>query len=119
MFKPAVILVAACLFSGSALAHAHLKAASPAENAKVAASPAGLSLTFSEALEVKLSGVTLKGPDGKTVATGTAVLDTKDGRVMRVPLEGALPPGKYTVQWRALSKDGHSTHGSYDFTVAP
>mgnify|MGYP001030762930 CR=1 FL=1 len=119
MLKPAVIVIAACLFSGSALAHAHLKAAEPAEGARIAASPTALSLSFSEALEAKLSGVTLKGPDGKTIATGTAVLDAKDQRVLRVPLDGALRAGKYTVHWRALSKDGHSTHGSYAFTVAP
>jgi methionine-rich copper-binding protein CopC len=117
MLKPAVIVVAACLFSGSALAHAHLKTADPAEGARVANAPAALSLTFSEALEAKLSGVTLKGPDSKTVKTGTLTLDPNDKRAMRVPLDGALRPGKYTVQWRALSKDGHSTHGSYDFTV--
>jgi methionine-rich copper-binding protein CopC len=119
MLKPAVIVIATCLFSGSALAHAHLKVADPAGDARVAASPTALSLSFSEALEAKLSGVTLKGPDGKTIATGAPVLDAKDKRVMRVPLDGALRAGKYTVQWRALSKDGHSTHGSYDFTVAP
>jgi methionine-rich copper-binding protein CopC len=119
MLKPLVIVAAACLFSGSALAHAHLKAANPASGARVAASPAALSLTFSEALEAKLSSVTLKGPEGKTIATGAAVLDANDRRSMRVPLNGALPAGKYTVQWQALSKDGHSTRGSYDFTVAP
>ena len=119
MLKPLVILAAACLFSSGALAHAHLKAANPAAGARVAASPAALSLTFSEALEAKLSGVTLKGPDGQTIATGAPMLDADDKRAMRVPLKGTLPAGKYTVQWRALSKDGHSTHGSYDFTVAP
>jgi methionine-rich copper-binding protein CopC len=32
-----------------------------------------------------------------------------------VPLTSPLPDGKYTVDWRALSTDGHPTTGSYGF----
>jgi copper resistance protein C len=36
-----------------------------------------------------------------------------------VPLNGVLGAGKYTVKWHALSRDGHATRGSYEFTVLP
>jgi methionine-rich copper-binding protein CopC len=116
-----VALAATILLSSTygALAHAHLKAQMPAADAKVSTSPATLSLTFSEGLEIGLSGATLKDANGKAVKTGTATLATNDDRRITVPLDGALAPGNYTVEWHVLSKDGHTTHGSYQFTVGP
>jgi len=102
-----------------ALAHAHLKAQMPATDAKVSASPAALSLTFSEGLEIGLSGATVKDANGKAMKTGPATLAANDDKRMTVPLDGALAPGSYTVEWHVLSKDGHTTHGSYPFTVGP
>jgi methionine-rich copper-binding protein CopC len=102
---------------GQALAHAHLTSEVPAANASVSPSPTQLTLKFSEELELKLSGVTITGPDKKEVALGTASLDPKDGATLIVPISASLAAGKYTVAWHALSKDGHKTNGSYAFTV--
>lgn len=111
---------AACVLSaGSAFAHAHLQAEVPAANAVVAQSPAALSLTFSEGLEAALSGASLKGPDGTPAPTGIAALDPADDKVMIVPISGHLAAGRYVVEWHALSKDGHATHGTYRFDVVP
>jgi hypothetical protein len=52
------------------------------------------------------------------VPTGDATLDPA-GTTLIVTVTGALPAGAYTVDWRALSKDGHTTKGSYVFTVGP
>ena len=38
---------------------------------------------------------------------------------LMVPVSGTLAPGIYTVEWHALSGDGHKTHGSYKFTIKP
>jgi methionine-rich copper-binding protein CopC len=38
---------------------------------------------------------------------------------LSVPVIGTLQPGIYTVEWHALSTDGHKTTGSYSFTVKP
>lgn len=122
MMKPpiAVLALAGSLLSaGEASAHAHLQAETPAADAVVTSAPAALSLGFSEGLEIGLSGVTLKAPDGYVVPTGTATLAPGDDKQMSVPLNGALAAGAYTVEWHALSKDGHTTHGTYHFTVSP
>jgi methionine-rich copper-binding protein CopC len=37
--------------------------------------------------------------------------------VMRIGLK-PLVAGKYTVQWHAMSADGHETDGRYTFTVS-
>jgi len=116
---PALILIA-CLTSASpALAHAHLNAESPPADGVLAASPPTLSLNFSEGLEIVLSGVILKGQDGRVISTGAAVLTPNDDKKITVPLNGALSAGRYTVEWHALSRDGHATHGCYKFAVLP
>lgn len=105
--------------SAPALAHAHLKSAIPAAHATVATAPTELDLKFSEALDLKFSGVTITGPDKAPVSTGAAALGAGDGATLVVPIAGPLAAGPYKVEWHALSKDGHKTRGSYDFTVKP
>jgi copper resistance protein C len=112
-----IALFACLLFDGSAWAHAHLRAENPAADGTVRNPPTALSLTFSEGLEIKLSGVTLKGSDGNAVSTGAPSLNPSDDKLMTVPIIGQLGTGVYTVEWHALSKDGHTTHGTYQFTV--
>jgi len=34
-----------------------------------------------------------------------------------VPITGKLAPGKYVVEWHALSTDGQDSSGSYSFTL--
>lgn len=115
-----MIVTAAALLSlscSSAFAHAHLTGATPADGAVVASSPVSLSLYFTEAIEPKLSGATLKRPDGAPVDVGTASLGAADDRLMSVALPRPLGQGVYTVEWHAFSRDGHTTRGTYHFTV--
>lgn len=116
---PALALAICLLSASSAFAHAHLTAETPSANNVVAGSPTSLSLGFSEGLEIGLSGVTLKAADGQPVPTGAPALAPGDDKQMSIPLNGPLSAGKYTVEWHALSTDGHTTHGSYQFTVGP
>lgn len=111
----ALILTAAA--ASQALAHAHLKTSSPAENASVV-SPGELDLTFTEELNLKFSGVKVTDPDKKEIKLGDAALKDHD-KVLAVPISGTLAPGDYTVDWHVLSTDGHKTSGSYMFTVKP
>jgi methionine-rich copper-binding protein CopC len=102
-----------------AIAHAHLASANPAVDGAVAVSPAELDLKFSEAVNLKFSGVKVAGPDKATVATGDASLAQGDESMLVVPVSPALSAGAYTVDWHVLSKDGHKSHGTYKFTVKP
>lgn len=115
----ALALATYILSGSSAFAHAHLQAEMPAADALVRVAPTRLALAFSEGLEIKLSGVSLRGPNDKIVPTEAASLDSSDDKLMSVPITGLLGAGKYTVEWHALSKDGHATHGSFQFTVGP
>jgi methionine-rich copper-binding protein CopC len=104
---------------GRAFAHAHLASATPAIDGMVAVSPTELDLKFSEAVNLKFSGVKVAGPDKATVATGDASLAQGDESMLVVPVSSALSAGAYTVDWHVLSKDGHKSHGTYKFTVKP
>jgi methionine-rich copper-binding protein CopC len=105
-------------FAGQAFAHAHLVSTTPAVNGTVATAPTELDLKFSEDLNLKFSGVKVTGPKKAAVQTGAGML-MDDGTTLMVPISGTLAPGLYTVQWRALSGDGHKTNGTYKFTIKP
>jgi methionine-rich copper-binding protein CopC len=104
--------------AGEALAHAHLKGATPPVNGSVTVPPTEIDLDFSEGVNLKFSGIDVSGPGGP-VALGTATLMAGDDTMLTVPVTGTLGAGAYTVSWHALSTDGHKTHGTYKFTVKP
>jgi hypothetical protein len=104
--------------ASAALAHAQLDRAEPGVGAEVA-SPKQLLLTFTEGVEPKFSSVTLSSPNGETEPLGPLGVDPANPAVMVVKVDKALPPGVYTVKWRATSIDTHKTQGSFNFTVKP
>jgi copper resistance protein C len=122
MSKPirasAVAAVICLALAGQAVAHAHLVSATPPVGGAVETSPPELDLKFSEALNLKFSGVTVTGPDKAEVELTDPMLMDNDTTFMAT-IPNKLAPGAYTVEWHALSADGHKTHGTYTFTVKP
>ena len=114
----AVAGVLAFGFTGAAFAHAHLKTSTPAADSTLTAAPTEIDLTFTEDVNLKFTGIKLANADKKAVTTGDGMLMDKDTTLM-VPVTGAVGPGAYTVDWHALSKDGHKTSGTFTFTVQP
>lgn len=102
------------LIATAAAAHAHLTASNPPANAAVAA-PRTLSLSFSEALEPKFSGLTLAGPGGAPVTLSVSASDDRKS-LLATPTR-PLAAGAYKVVWHAVARDGHRMEGAYAFTV--
>lgn len=96
----------------AAFAHAELERADPRVGSTVAAAPAVVTLDFSEELEAKGSSAEARDRSGVRVDRGMSVA----ARRMILQLK-ALPPGEYTVVWRARSVDGDTTQGRFVFTV--
>ena len=48
----------------------------------------------------------------------TTVHDSAEPTIIYAPLEQSLQSGSYTVQWTAVSEDGHEITGSYQFKVS-
>jgi copper resistance protein C len=122
MVKHRIIAAAAVLAGvgtlGAAILHAHafLDHASPAVGSRLPAAPAAVTMWFTEQLEAAFTTATVTDQAGNPVDAGPAQIDPRDATVLRVPLK-KLPPGTYTVAWRALSVDTHTTTGHFSFTV--
>jgi methionine-rich copper-binding protein CopC len=120
----AAVLVAQMFLTGprAALAHARLIRSTPAHQARLAAPPGRVELWFSELLEdgfnsvevVRAAEVTAK--PRTNLARGAPTVDRDDRTRMTVPVQ-ELGPGDYAVEWRVLSRDGHSAAGRFTFRV--
>jgi len=108
--------VAVTLMAAAASAHPTLKSASPAADVPSTSSPAEIKLEFSEGVIAKFSGLELKDERGKTIATGVAMVDPKEKRLL-VPVRAPLNPGRYTVNWHVVSEDTHRVQGQYSFRI--
>jgi copper resistance protein C len=69
---------------------------------------------FSKGVELKFTKVKLTGPGMKAIDTGPAKLDPGDNTLLTIPIT-TLPDGKYKIDWRVVSTDGHKTNGTYGF----
>jgi methionine-rich copper-binding protein CopC len=116
IMKAIVLSTALVWLATPAFAHAHLKSADPADTAVLDSSPASISLSFTEGLELAFSGIVLTGPSGP-VTLGAAGLAGDDHARLVIPVPAPLAAGTYTVNWHALSTDGHKTIGRTVFTV--
>jgi methionine-rich copper-binding protein CopC len=113
--RSALVAVALAI-AGAAQAHAFLDHADPRVGATVAKAPAQLRLWFTQDLVSAFCRVSVAGPPGFAGA-GPAAPAPGDPRSLVVPLHGPTPPGVYTVRWRVLSVDTHTTEGDFSFRV--
>jgi methionine-rich copper-binding protein CopC len=106
------------LFPASeAFAHAQLVKADPAVGSTETGPTTQIWLKFNEPIRVPPSAVRLTWPDGHREVLKALARDPHDRNAVAAPLPGRLGPGRYTVEWRALSPDGHNTQGTFSFTV--
>lgn len=113
--------LALAVAAGPAFAHAKLlsevpAAADAADAAATAAPVSELRLSFSEALNVAFSKVEIVDAAGQATA-GAVALDAADNKVLVVTLAAPLTAGAYTVNWTAVSDDGHKMMGTYTLNV--
>lgn len=112
-------LAALTLFSLLAtIAHAHalLEHADPRVGSTVANAPKELSLWFTQKIEPAFSKVEVRDVDGARVDAADVRLDPSDPTLLHVTLR-PLARGTYTVHWRVLSRDTHTTEGRFSFSV--
>jgi methionine-rich copper-binding protein CopC len=106
-------LIAAVLVGAPAFGHAKLLLSAPAADARVTGSPATLTLTFNE--NVRLARLKLSSGGHDIPVTIDRAAAGSPSVTVKLP---ALAPGKYDVQWSALTlDDGHVVKGGYSFSV--
>jgi methionine-rich copper-binding protein CopC len=109
--------VVAILVPGFAM-HLRLVKSAPGDGEMVTTIPTEIRLWFSQQPDAALTTVKLMREDSTVVEQGK-IVRTEDSLSVRLPLENALVPGTYLVQWRSASRDGHAVRGSYHFTMLP
>jgi methionine-rich copper-binding protein CopC len=112
------MLAAAIVLPVSALAHAHLKSATPAPDSVVTVAPAEVTIDFTEALEPRFSSIQVKDSSGAVVDQGDVHVSPDDPKKLIVSLK-PLTSGAFSVVWHATATDTHQTNGSYSFKVSP
>ena len=114
---PALGLLIALATGAVANGHAFLDHADPRVGSTVRAA-GRLQLWFTQGLVAAFCQVSVTGPAGFGGA-GRARPAAGDVRSLVVELRTPTPPGVYTVRWRVLSVDTHTTEGDFSFKVAP
>lgn len=113
------VCFAACCVIGAALAHdaaeAHSKQTSsmPADGAVLDAAPEMIGMTFDR--PIRITFIRLTDEAGAEVP-----LDRDDAMAAVLEFAAApeaLAPGRYVVEWRGLSEDGHPMEGAFSFEV--
>jgi len=116
---PALATCLLLLTPALALAHLHLVRSAPAAGAVLDTVPHEVRLTFTEAAQLAVSFVEVVGTAGDTVTTGPVAFDPRSSKTLVVPITGSLHAGRYAVNWRSTSDDGHPVHGTFTFTISP
>lgn len=106
--------IAACFVTATAAsAHDVLESTSPSDGATVQKAPHKIVLTFAAPAEKMGTTLAVSGPHG--------TVDVSDAKLVNNTVEatigGDLPAGKYTVDWRVTSADGHPVSGTFAFST--
>lgn len=109
-----VLASLAVFIAAPALAHTELRRSDPAAGATLATSPQRVTLSFNE--RVQVTTLRLKDAGQRVIRLevegGFEPAPTKVGRVPT-----PLGPGRYVIDWAAISADGHPIGGAIPFTV--
>ncbi len=107
-------LLVAVMAAPAAGAHTVLTASDPAADATLSTGPDRVSATFNEDLQPAFAAMTVIGPDGNLWSSDNPQVR---GAVVSVDVRRLGPAGRYTVNYRVTSADGHVVTGSWPFTV--
>jgi methionine-rich copper-binding protein CopC len=97
--------------------HLKLVRSFPAADTTLAASPDAIRLWLSEPTELPATKIAVTTQGGAAVATSAITrAEGKDAPVVASMVK-PVSAGRYTVTWKAMSKDGHVVNGTFNFMV--
>jgi methionine-rich copper-binding protein CopC len=109
--------LAVTLVAATAGAHPKMVRSRPASNAHLTSPPSKIQVWFHEELDAKGSRLTVWNEQNEQVDRGDSKVSLDDRKLIEVGLK-PLPPGRYTVKWRAMADDDKGvTQGKFAFTV--
>ena len=102
-------------------AHAELEKSNPVDGAALGKMPQAISLTFGEELlslgEEGINTLTLKDPNNAEVTLDSIVVKGSNLSAGIPAGTEAFPSGKYLIQYRVVSTDGHPVKGEIAFEL--
>lgn len=104
------------IYGEPAFAHAKLVKSDPPNRAKLNVAPKQIQLWFNEDIEGSFAIISLLDANGKSVTDNNPESVHDDLRTVVLPLP-ELVPGKYIVNFRVMSTDGHVVESDYNFTL--
>ena len=109
-------LVAAMMVvvTGTAFAHSKQEVTVPHDGAVLASPPDVVSIAFDAPMRITVIRLTSEAGDTIALERSDDMQPVTDFRAT----PPALPNGRYTVEWRGLSADGHAMKGRFSFEVA-
>ena len=117
-----ILIAGGLLFTETAHAHSAYVRSNPGADAVIVSAPAKVEIWFSQELFRRKGEnvIHVSGPDGQDVSNGETQIDDDDRKHIWVELSPNLAAGKYLVEWKNISvEDGHSTEGSFSFSIDP
>ncbi len=111
------VAFATSLAATAAFAHAFLDHGVPGVGTTVSGPVREIRLWYTQGVVTAFSSVSVTSSTGGAIPASRPVNDPSDQQIVIVRLGRALGPGTYTVSWRALSVDTHTTTGTFHFTV--
>ena len=111
---PPLLPLLLTLASGAAAAHSKQEVTFPEDGAVLAASPDVVSMSFDAPMRITVISLTSETGDTFDLGRSDGMQPVTDFQAT-APL---LPDGRYTVDWRGLSPDGHPMKCRFSFEVA-
>jgi methionine-rich copper-binding protein CopC len=115
MVKAFLTVGAVVSIATATMFHTELKSSIPAKNSSGPA-PTAVSVTFSEAVKVAVSSLSILKSDS-TLVEKLVIKEKADAATFGAPVTKPLTPGKYLVRYRTVSDDGHAVSGYIPFSV--
>ena len=112
MKKTLLTAIALTFMASGAFAHAAAEKTTPANEATVDTVDV-IEMRFDNPMRV--IAITVAGPEGDVTIERETGMDAVTE--FRAVPSGELVAGNYSVDWRALSPDGHPMQGSFSFDV--
>lgn len=99
-------------------AHAYIVKSNPTENETLEKAPSVVRIEFDEMLQSsRFNTLLVRDASGKRVDLKNAHIDKKNSKVLEAGVKKNTPNGTYSIQWKAVSADGHPIQGVIPFRV--
>ncbi|MEK6595959.1 MAG: copper resistance CopC family protein [Pseudomonadota bacterium] len=100
----------------SVMAHAALVKSDPPRRASLSSPPKQIQLWFNEQVEGSYASITVldSKKNSMTENRPEVVLNDPKSIILNLP---QMEPGRYTVQYRVMSVDGHIIESNFDFSI--